>query len=413
MLKRALEGPLRAALSDTPVVMLVGARQTGKSTLAQSLVESRGASYSTFDEPRFLSAARGDPVQFIEDLKDTAVIDEVQRVPEIFLPIKASVDRDRRPGRFLLTGSANPLFVPEVAEALAGRMEILTLSPFSQIELEEADGTILTELLFSSRGPKGVFPTERKDLANRIVRGGFPEAVERKDERRRDQWFSSYLTTLLERDVRAMVDISRLEEMPTVLTAVALRSRGHLNKSALSQELAIPVSSIDRYLVLLERIYMVRRLPGWHNRLGPRLVKSPKLLLCDSGLLCNLLRWNKERLLSDPTSFGLALEGFVGIELAKAAELDPADPRLMHYRTSKGVEIDFILEAADGRVAAIEVKASSTVEAADFRRFDRLREILGERFVRGVVFYTGDRVLPFGDRLQAWPVSILCEASWA
>lgn len=411
MLKRALEGPLRAALSDTPVVMLVGARQTGKSTLAKALVESRGARYSTFDEPRFLAAARADPVQFVEDLGDTAILDEVQRVPEIFLPLKASVDRDRRPGRFLLTGSANPLFIPEVAEALAGRMEILTLWPFSQAELEESDGTALTDLLFSSQGPKGLLPVEREDLADRIVRGGFPEAVERTDGRRQDLWFSSYLTSILERDVRAMTDISRLEEMPALLTALALRSRGHTNKSALSQDLGIPVSSIDRYLVLLERIYLLKRLPGWHNRLGPRLVKSPKLLLSDSGLLCNLLRWDRERLLSDPISFGLALESFVGIELAKAADLDPRDPRLMHYRTSKGVEIDFVLEARGGRVAAVEVKASSTLKAADFRRFDRLREILGSRFVRGVVFYTGDRVLPFGDRLQAWPVSLLWESA--
>lgn len=409
MLKRFLEDPIRAALGDTPVVMVVGARQTGKSTLAKTLVEHGGATYSTFDEPRFLATARADPAQFVEDLGDTAILDEVQRVPEIFLPIKASVDRDRRPGRFLLTGSANPLFIPEVAEALAGRMEILTLWPFSQAELEESVGMALTEMLFSAQGPKGLLPVKREDLADRIVRGGFPEAVER-EEKRRDQWFSSYLTSILERDVRAMTDISRLEEMPTMLTAVALRSRGHLNKSALSQELGIPVSSIDRYLVLLERIYLVKRLPGWHNRLGPRLVKSPKLLLSDSGLLCNLLRWDKKRLLSDPTSFGLALESFVGIELAKAADLDPGNPRLMHYRTSKGVEIDFVLEAAGGQVVAVEVKASSTLEVADFRRFDRLREILGSRFVRGIVFYTGDRVLPFGDRLQAWPVSLLWEA---
>ncbi len=411
MLKRALEGPLQAALSDTPVVMLVGARQTGKSTLAKALVESRGASYSTFDEPRLLAAARADPVQFVEDLGDTAILDEVQRVPEVFLPIKASVDRDRRPGRFLLTGSANPLFIPEVAEALAGRVEILTLWPFSQPELEESGGAVITELLFGSQGPKGLFPVKRGDLVDRIVRGGFPEAVERAGGRRQEQWFASYLTSILERDVRAMTDITRLEEMPALLTALALRSRGHSNKSALSQDLGIPVSSIDRYLVLLERIYLLKRLPGWHTRLGPRLVKSPKLLLADSGLLCSLLRWNRERLLSDSTSFGLALESFVGIELAKAADLDPRDPRLMHYRTSKGVEIDFILEAADGQVAAVEVKASSSVEAADFRRFDRLRETLGSRFVRGVVFYSGDRVLPFGDRLQAWPVSLLWEAA--
>lgn len=410
MLKRALEDSIRAALGDTPVVMLVGARQTGKSTLAKTLVEHRAATYSTFDEPRFLATARADPVQFVDDLGDTAVLDEVQRVPEIFLPIKASVDRDRRPGRFLLTGSANPLFIPEVAEALAGRMEILTLWPFSQTELEQTDGTVFTELLFSSQGSKGLSPVKREDLADRIVRGGFPEAVEREGKTRREQWFSSYLTSILERDVRAMTDISRLEEMPALLTALALRSRGHTNKSALSQDLGIPVSTIDRYLVLLERIYLVKRLPGWHNRLGPRLVKSPKLLLSDSGLLCNLLRWDKERLLSDPTSFGLALEGFVGIELAKAADLDPGNPRLMHYRTSKGVEIDFVLEARDGRVAAIEVKASGTVDAADFRRFDRLRETLGSRFVRGVVFYTGDRALPFGDRLEAWPVSTLWAA---
>jgi len=410
MLKRALEDSLQAALSDTPVVMLVGARQTGKSTLAKALVEGQGARYSTFDEPRLLAAARADPVQFVENLGDTTILDEVQRVPEVFLPIKASVDRDRRPGRFLLTGSANPLFNPEVAEALAGRVEILTLWPFSQAELEESGGAVITELLFSSRGPRGLFPVKREDLADRIVRGGFPEAVEREGGSRQEQWFSSYLTSILERDVRAMTDITRLEEMPALLTALALRSRGHSNKSALSQDLGIPVSSIDRYLVLLERIYLLKRLPGWHTRLGPRLVKSPKLLLSDSGLFCSLLRWNRDRLLSDPTSFGLALESFVGIELAKAADLDLRDPRLMHYRTSKGVEIDFVLETADGRVAAVEVKPSSTVEAADFRRFDRLREILGSRFVRGVVFYTGDRVLPFGDRLQAWPVSLLWEA---
>jgi predicted AAA+ superfamily ATPase len=411
VLKRALEGPLRAALSDTPVVMLVGARQTGKSTLAGALVEHGRASYSSFDEPHVLAAARADPVQFLEDLGETAVLDEVQRAPEIFLPIKASVDRDRRPGRFLLTGSSNPLFVPEVAEALAGRIEILTLWPFGAAELEGRDHLKVAKLLLDpDHSPKGVHPVDRDDLSLRVVRGGFPEAVERDDEQRRNRWFTNYLTTILERDIRAIAGISRIEELPAMLTALALRSRGHLNKSALSQELGIPVSSIDRYLVLLERIYLVKRLPGWHNSLGPRLVKSPKLLVCDSGLFCHLLRWDRERLLSDPTSFGLALESFVGMELAKAADLDSGDPRLMHYRTSKGVEVDFILESADGRVAAIEVKASSTLEAADFRRFDRLREVLGPRFVRGVVFYAGDRVLSFGDRLQAWPVSLLWEA---
>ncbi|HET9676428.1 MAG TPA: ATP-binding protein [Solirubrobacterales bacterium] len=408
MIKRSLEEPLRAALADTPVALVIGARQTGKSTLVTAVAGGNGARYLSFDDPILLGTARSDPVAFVEGLDGVSIIDEVQRAPEILLPIKASVDRDRRPGRFLFTGSANPLFVPEVAEALAGRMEVLTLWPFSAAELEGRDQLRVAKLLLDPGGPpRGVHPVDREDLALRIVRGGFPEAVEREVSDRSSRWFTNYLTAILERDVRALGDITRLEQLPKLLTAVALRSRGPLNRSGLSQELAIPLSSVERYLLLLERIFLVKRLPAWHNRLGPRLVKAPKLLLCDSGLLCNLLRWDEERLLSDPTSFGLALEGFVGIELAKAADLDPGDLHLMHYRTSKGVEVDFVLEAADGRVAAIEVKASSTVGAADFRRFDRLRETLGSRFVRGVVFYTGDQAVPFGKDVAAWPVSLL------
>jgi uncharacterized protein len=412
MIKRSLEKPLRAALSDTPVVLVMGARQSGKSTLVTAVAGGDDARYMTFDDPILLGTARSDPVTFVAGLDGVCIIDEIQRAPEILLPIKASVDRDRRPGRFLFTGSANPLFVPEVADALVGRMEILTLWPLSAAEMEGCDQLSVTRLaLDTADSPRGVHPVDREDLAQRIVRGGFPEAVGRKDPDRSNRWFANYLTGILERDVRALGDITRLEQQPKLLTAIALRSRGPLNRSALSQELAIPLSSLERYLLLLERIFLVKRLPAWHNRLGPRLVKAPKVLLCDSGLLCSLLRWDEGRLLSDPTSFGLALEGFVGTELAKAVDLDPGDPRLMHYRTSKGVEIDFVLEAADGRVAGIEVKASSTVEAADFRRFDRLRETLGSRFVRGVVFYTGEHVASFGDRLQAWPVSLLWDAA--
>jgi uncharacterized protein len=408
MITRSLEAPLREALADTPVTMLIGARQTGKSTLVTSLAETSG-SYVNLDDAAVLGAARADPAAFVERLGErTAIIDEAQRAPELFLSIKASVDRDRRPGRFLLTGSANPLFVPDAAEALAGRMEVLTLWPFSAAELEGHPDISLAQVLLDDGASVAASPPfDREALIDRILRGGFPEAAGREDSARRGRWFSSYLTTILERDVRALADIARLEQLPAVLTYVALRSRGAMNKSALSQDLAIPSSSIDRYLTLLERVFLVRRLPAWHNRLAPRLVKGPKLLLCDSGLLCHLLRLEGDRLLADPTSLGLALESFVGMELAKAADADPEAPRLMHYRTFKGAEIDFILEAGDGRVAAIEVKSSSSVGAGDFRRFRRLQDVLGSRFVRGVVFYTGERIVPFGEQLEAWPVSSL------
>jgi len=409
MIERALTQPLLAALADTPVVLLVGGRQTGKSTLVTSLAgHGYEADYVSLDDPTELAAARRDPVGLVGRFGNRVILDEVQRAPNLFLAIKASVDRDRRPGRFLLTGSANVLFAPAVAEALAGRMEALTLWPFSSAELAGDPGWRFIERLFGDDiEPFTPEPVSRAELVSRLVAGGFPEAVERADDDRRSRWFSSYLTTILERDVRALADIERLEELPAVLTAIALRARGPLNRSGLSQDLGIPNSSIERYLVLLDRVFLVRRLPAWHNRLQPRLVKAPKMLLADSGLLCRLLRVDRKRLAEDPRTLGLVLETYVGMELVKQAELVVARTNVMHYRTSKGVEIDFLVESDQGRVAGVEVKASASVEANDFRRFERLEETLGERFARGVVLYTGDRVIPFGERLAAWPISLL------
>jgi hypothetical protein len=290
-------------------------------------------------------------------------------------------------------------------------MEVLTLWPFSGIELAGRPDAAVAETLLAERPDLPEMATSREELAARLVQGGFPEVVTRHAEERRKAWFDSYLTTILERDVRAVADISRLEQLPTLLTAVALRSRGPLNKSGLSQDLGIPISSLDRYLALLERVFVVQRLRAWHNRLQPRLVKSPKMLIADSGLFCHLLRFDAPRLLAEPTAFGLALEAYVGSELLKAVAVAKEKTALMHYRTAKGTEIDFVLEGGDGRVVAVEVKASRSVEAADVRRFERLRETLGPRFVRGVVLYAGERVLPFGDRLEAWPLSLLWGAS--
>lgn len=411
MIERALEEQLRASQSDTPVTMVVGPRQSGKSTLVTSFADGDrggGGVYVNFDDATLVASVRADPAGFIRELSGTVILDEVQRVPEVFLPIKGEVDRDRRPGRFLLTGSANPLFIPDVAEALAGRMEVLTLWPFSAAELA-GDGRLrFASLLFdAAAAPRDPARFDREDLVGRILAGGFPEAVERSDPERRARWFSSYLTTILERDVRSMADIVRLEQLPGILSAISVRTRGPLNKSSIGSELGIPGSSVDRYLTLLERAFLVRRLPAWHNRLGPRLVKAPKLLVCDSGLLCHLLRWEGERLRSDATSFGLALECFVGMELAKAVDVDPRPPRLMHYRTAKGAEVDFVLEAPDGQIVAVEVKTSSTVDEGDFQQIAGLRDALDSRFARGIVLYGGNKTLPFGDRLEAWPISAL------
>ena len=408
MIERALTGKLLAALADTPVVTLVGGRQTGKSTLVKSIGEgAHPAEYVTLDDPTELAGARNDPVAFVERFGGPVIIDEVQRAPELLLPIKAAVDRDRHPGRFLLTGSANVLFVTTVAEARAGRMEVLTLWPLSTAEIEGRAGGGIIDLLFADEPAPSIAKLSTEGLVSRLSAGGYPEAIERGQDGRRGEWFSNYLSTILDRDVRAMADIARLEQVPALLTAIALRARGPLNKSGLSQDLGIPNSSIERYLTLLDRVFLVRRFAAWHQRLGPRLVKSPKLLVSDVGMLCHLLRLDRERLLSDDTSRGIALESYVGMELVKAAGVAGARGEVMHYRTTKGTEVDFVIEAADGRVVGVEVKGTRSVDAHDFRRFERLEESLGDQFVRGIIFYTGERAVTFGERLSAWPVGLL------
>lgn len=409
MIERALASRLLAALSDTPVVMLAGGRQTGKSTLVTHLDRpGPQAEYVTFDDPTQLAGARRDPVGFIDACDGPVILDEIQRAPELFLPIKAAVDRRREPGRFLLTGSANVLALPAVADALVGRIEVLRLWPLSRAEIEGRPAARFVELLFAQR-PDLPRPASlgRRELVERVVRGGYPEAALGRDDARRRRWFVSYLSTILDRDVRGLADIERLEQLPNVLAALALRGRGPLNKSAIGQDLGIPQSSLERYLLLLERVFLTCRLPAWHRRLQPRLVKSPKLLLADSGLLCHLLHADRRRLADDPTLFGLVLESYVGMEIVKTTSVAAEEPRVMHYRPAKGVEVDFVLETADGRVAGVEVKAAASVAEADFGRFEPLAQGLGERFIRGVILYAGDRVVPFGDRLAAWPIAML------
>jgi predicted AAA+ superfamily ATPase len=373
-----------------------------------SLAErGHAADYLTLDDPTELAGARNDPVAFVERFSGPVVFDEIQRAPELLLPIKAAVDRDRRPGRFLLTGSANVLFVPSVAEALAGRMEVLTLWPFSTAEIEGRPGGGFVDLLFADAPASPVAKLSTERLVSRLLAGGYPEAVARKDGERRRQWFLNYLNTILERDIRAMADIERLEQLPALLGAIALRARGPLNKSGLSQDLGIPNSSIDRYVTLLTRVFLLRRLGAWHSRIGPRLVKAPKLLVSDVGLLCQLLRLDHERLLEDDTMRGLVLESYVGMELVKGVGVAGSESDVMHYRTTKGTEVDFLVEATDGRVVGIEVKGARSIDARDFRRFERLEQSLGKRFVRGVVLYTGERAVTFGERLSAWPIGLV------
>jgi uncharacterized protein len=408
-IERAIEPRLLAALGDTPAVMLVGPRQAGKSTLVQGIAAGpHPARYITLDDLRTLEAARRDPVGLIESAEDPLVIDEIQRAPELLLPIKAAIDRDRRPGRFILTGSAQVMLLPKVSESLAGRVKVHTLWPLSQAEIEGVGGELVDRLLNGS-SQAAAPATPRRELVERIARGGFPEAVAR-DAERREEWLAAYLTAIVQRDLRDLANIERLAEVPAVLASLAARVRAPLNKTDVSSSVGIPRTSLDRYLTLLEHVFLVRRLPAWHTNLIKQITKSPKLLVSDSALLAHLLRADRERLAGDETLLGSVLECFVGMELAKQLSASKTRASLLHMRTAQGAAVDFVLEGADGRVSGVEVKAAATVRGEDFKHLTTLRERLGEGFVRGVVLYPGDERLPFGERLEAWPLSTLWTA---
>lgn len=410
--QRAVTPRLLAALADTPAVMLVGPRQAGKSTLVKELAAGpHPARYVSLDDLRTLDAAREDPVGFVEDAAEPLIVDEIQRAPELLLPIKAAIDADRRPGRFVLTGSAQVMLLPTVSESLAGRVEVHTLWPFSQAEIEGVPGSLVDLLLDEQAKPLDKAPaTARSELIERVVRGGFPEAVGREADRR-DEWLASYLTAIVQRDLRDLANIERLAEVPAVLSSLAARVRAPLNKTEVSSSVGIPRTSLDRYLTLLEHVFLVRRLPAWHTSRIKQIAKSPKLLISDSGLLTHLLRADRRRLAEDDSLLGSLVECFVGMELAKQLSASAARAELLHMRTARGVEVDFVLEGANGRVAGVEVKSSATVRRDDFKHLATLRDRLGgERFVRGVVLYPGDERLRFGERLEAWPLSALWTA---
>jgi hypothetical protein len=408
MIRRNLTPEILSAVADRPVVLLHGARQTGKTTLVQSLARQEyPARYVTLDDAAVYAAARTDPFGFISGFDGPVVLDEVQRAPELFIAIKRLVDSIRTPGRFLLTGSAHALFLPKLSESLAGRMQVLTLWPFSQGELEEGvEGFIDT--LFAGKLPPP--PGHRKaedDLHDRIGRGGFPEPAAMDSDDRRRAWFGSYVTAILQRDIRELAHIDGLEVMPRLLAILASRPMGLLNFAELSRISGLTQSTVKRYVALLEATFLVQTVPAWFANIGKRLTKSPKIVMADAGLAAHLLGMNSQRLLEDRNLFGPLLEGFVGMELKKQCGWSRVKPGLFHFRSHEGSEVDFILEEPGGRLVGVEVKASTVVAGADFKGLRYLADRVPKRFHRGVVLYTGNEMLPFGPKLHAVPVGAL------
>lgn len=399
---------LTEALADTPVVLIHGPRQCGKTTLACQVGDAAGYAYISFDDDVRRASAQADPVGFVADLPEKVVLDEVQRVPELFTSLKAAVDRDRRPGRFILTGSANVLLVPKLADSLAGRMEILRLHTLTQAELSGQPPGFLTALFGTGFKPIAGRRLGR-ELAERVAAGGYPAALARTTPRRRAAWYRDYTDTLVQRDVRDLARISALDALPRLLTLAAGQTARLLNVADLAAPFQLSRPTIRDYITLLQRIFLLEELPPWHNNRLSRLIKTPKLHVSDTGLACALLGVDAGTLWEDRTLLGQLLETFVYQELYRQASWQEERVTFYHFRDKDGTEVDVVLER-DGRlVAGIEIKAASTVTAADFKGLRKLKDAVGTHFAAGVLLYDGASLAPFGDGLFAVPISLLWE----
>jgi predicted AAA+ superfamily ATPase len=402
---RWIEARMAEALADTPVVLLTGPRQAGKTTLVRQMAAS-GLRYLTLDDELTLLSAREDPVGMVRSL-DRAVIDEVQRAPGLLLAIKKSVDEDRRPGRFLLTGSANLMALPTVADSLAGRMETLSLLPLSQSEMQGASANWLDRVFQGGALPEPGASAPGSALIERVLRGGYPEAVARPTSRRRLAWARQYVDAIVARDVRDVAGIDKLDHLPRFLRALAQTAGQLCNYTQLAGQVGLDGKTAARYVGVFEQMYLLRRVDVWaRNRLS-RVIKTPKLQFIDSGLLASLLELTPEVLERDRVRLGPVLETFVYSELLKHATTADGDYSLMYYRDTDQFEVDLVIENAAGQLVGVEVKAAATVKPSDLRGLKKWSGLAGERFKMGVVLYDGDETLPLGDGLWAAPLSTL------
>lgn len=393
------------ALQDTRVVAIQGARQVGKTTRVGEVVGELGGRLETLDdEPARIGAAE-DPVGFLNQYPDRLLaIDEVQRVPQLILALKLVVDRDPRPGRFLVTGSTDLVRLPTAQDSLAGRVEGIELHGFSQGELAGRSERFIERLLAGDRFEGYSSSLSRNDYLARATAGGYPEAVQRGDGRRRDLWLDNYIGRIIERDAIEISDLQRLNELPLILKLLAARNSGELTLASLARDAAIPVRTLGPCLDLLEALSLIQRLPAWSTNRIKRAILRPKVSLLDSGLAVRLLNVSDRGAIGEQA--GGILEGLVAGELRRQLAWSEVQVQISHYRDPDAGEVDLVLETPDGRVAGLEIKSAATVSRRDTRGLARLRKVLGPHLVGGLILHTGERTVQLGDRIAAAPLDV-------
>jgi len=404
MYERFAKNRIEEALADTRVVLISGPRQSGKTTLATDIAAEE-IPFFTLDDPTVLAAANDDPVGFLRGM-DRAVIDEIQRAPDLLLAIKTEVDRDKSPGRFLLTGSANLMTVPRVADSLAGRMEVIKLLPLSRSEILGCKSKFLDNA-FSGSQPTVETTVLGDELIETVLEGGYPEAITRKRWARKQDWYHSYVDAIVQRDVRDVAQIDQLAIMPKLLNMLAEHSGQLVNYSGIGSAVNLNHVTTQKYLRVFESLFIVQTLQPWFTNKLKRLTKSPKLHFLDAGLLAALRGISPKTGRKNKMPFGAILETFVFSELQKVATWSEERCSFSHFRDKDKNEVDIVIENRRGEIVGIEVKSSATVSSDDFSGMRKLAEACGDRFVQGIVLYDNDQVVPFADNMFAAPLSCL------
>lgn len=405
---RLLQKNIQQLLLNMPALFVNGPRQAGKSTLVKHLIANRDdVSYITFDDVTALSAASSDPLGFLRGLKQLIVIDEVQLVPSLFRVIKMLVDQyrledpKRANGRFLLTGSANIMALPNLSEALVGRMGIATLYPFSSLEILNNQSLII-EKFFSK--DISFNKLSNHSALEMMLNSSFPALPLQQD---RNVWFSNYLTTLLQRDVHNLAQIEKITELPNILKILAARAGGLLNDADCARDASLNQMTYRRYRTLFQHLFLITLLPPWFKSIKKRLMKAPKIYFTDTNLLCYVLGVDLPILRKqNPTLFGYVFENFVASELMKQIALQ-FDYSLHHFHTLDSKEVDFIISHRNGQLVGVEVKSAESVVNQDFNGLRVLKECAGKDFVRGIVLYQGKQIIPFGSDMMAMPIEVL------
>ena len=407
MFQRFIEQRIRDALTDTPVVYIMGPRQSGKTTVVKHLINDDWL-YLTLDDMAQLTILKSDPVGYIRNLpaEKSIVIDEVQRLPELFVSIKQAVDENRRPGRFLLTGSANALLLPKLSDSLAGRMETIPLTTLSEYEILDRTPTFLSKLL-NGEAPTTKETRVRNHLIDRIIAGCFPEPVQRENESRIKAWYSAYLQSLIQKDMRDLGHIEHHSEMSKLLNILSLFSGKLINYTDIGGKINLDRITVKKYITLLEQLFLIDSLPPWHTNAYKRLIKTHKLHVSDTGILCASRGLNKEKLINNPELFGSLLETFVFNELKKQANFIDEKVSFSHFRDKDKVEVDILIENSLDEIVAIEVKATATLAQKDLTGLKKLKEIAGDKFKIGILLYDGDHTTSFGEGLYAVPIAAL------